>query len=74
GETFPGEALLSRYRELGGRRCVLGSDAHSAFELTHSFEEGIALAQRLGLEVVSPLRHKREAPEKAISHSVFHQS
>lgn len=74
GETFPGELLLSCYRDLGGRCCVIGSDAHSAEELASGFEEGIALARRLGLEIVPPLRHKRGIPEQAIDHSVFHQS
>ncbi|AFV12275.1 histidinol-phosphatase HisK [Thermacetogenium phaeum DSM 12270] len=74
GEPFPGEVLLSRYRELGGRYCVLGSDAHNASELAHSFHEGVTLARRVGLEVVSPLRHQKRVSEKAINHSVFHQS
>ncbi len=73
GEPFPCEVILSCYRDLGGSYCVLGSDAHSAAELANGFLEGMALARRVGLEIVSPLRHKWEDPSEAIT-PVFHQS
>jgi len=57
GEPFPGEVILSHYRELGGKYCVLGSDAHRAEEVADGFLEGLEVARRVGLEVVSLYNH-----------------
>ncbi|GAW92095.1 histidinol-phosphatase HisJ family protein [Calderihabitans maritimus] len=54
-EPFPGKAILACYREMGGRRCVLGSDAHRLTELAVGLQEGRKLAEKLGLECSSPL-------------------
>lgn len=60
-EPFPGKLILSRYREMGGTRCVLGSDAHRADELADGIWQGLLLAQLIGLRVASPLERKRTA-------------
>jgi histidinol-phosphatase (PHP family) len=43
GETYPGPALVARYRELGGRRLTAGSDAHR----DHTFAFGLEAGYRL---------------------------
>jgi histidinol-phosphatase (PHP family) len=35
GETYPSRAVVARYRELGGERIVVGSDAHSRGSFAH---------------------------------------
>jgi histidinol-phosphatase (PHP family) len=35
GETYPAKAVVARYRELGGERIVVGSDAHSRGSFAH---------------------------------------
>ncbi len=54
-EPFPGKVILSRYREMGGTRCTLGSDAHRTDELGDGIREGFDLARSLGLDVSTPL-------------------
>ncbi len=48
GEPLPGEAILRRYRELGGTRITIGSDAHSAAELGGDVARAQELARRIG--------------------------
>ncbi len=38
GESYPSAAVVARFRELGGRRVTIGSDAHR----THHFGSGLA--------------------------------
>jgi histidinol-phosphatase (PHP family) len=51
-ETLPGPEALEWYRALGGRRVVLGSDAHTCGHLGHGFAETAAALKALGLEVL----------------------
>ncbi|MGQ9680980.1 MAG: histidinol-phosphatase HisJ family protein [Anaerolineae bacterium] len=48
GEPYPGEAILRRYYELGGRRLTFGSDAHRPESVGAGIAEAQALARRLG--------------------------
>ena len=38
GESYPSASVVARFRELGGRRVTVGSDAHR----THHFGSGLA--------------------------------
>jgi histidinol-phosphatase (PHP family) len=48
GTLLPDEPILRRYRELGGSRITLGSDAHFAAHLGAGFAESAATALRCG--------------------------
>jgi histidinol-phosphatase (PHP family) len=47
-ESYPGEAILRRYAELGGTRITIGSDTHDAARIGYDIERAHALARRLG--------------------------
>ena len=46
--TLPDEALVRRYRELGGALITIGTDAHSADMVGKGIAEGAAVAKRAG--------------------------
>ncbi|MBE6613665.1 MAG: histidinol-phosphatase HisJ family protein, partial [Ruminococcaceae bacterium] len=46
--TMPGYDLLAMYRECGGERITLGSDAHTARDVGKGIEEAAAELRRLG--------------------------
>ncbi len=48
----PDVRILTRFRELGGKYVTLGSDAHRAFGVGGSFDNGIALAKAAGFDSV----------------------
>jgi histidinol-phosphatase (PHP family) len=47
-ESFPGDAILSLYRKLGGRKVSLGSDSHKLRHLATLFSETLSRLQNLG--------------------------
>jgi histidinol-phosphatase (PHP family) len=49
-ELYPAPAVLRWYREMGGERVTLGSDAHDARDLGAGLAEGIALIRAVGFE------------------------
>jgi histidinol-phosphatase (PHP family) len=49
-ETYPTEAAIRRYRELGGTRVTAGSDAHRAATFAFGLEDGYRLLARAGFE------------------------
>jgi histidinol-phosphatase (PHP family) len=49
-ESFPDSDALLRYRELGGKRITLGSDAHETSSLALLFDETIRYLRGLGFE------------------------
>lgn len=53
GETMPGEAVVCRFKELGGEFITIGSDAHFAKDLGAGIPEGMAMAQRCGFNTVT---------------------
>lgn len=56
---LPDNYILTRFRELGGRYITLGSDAHRAFGVGGSFDEGKALAKAAGFDAVTHyVKHK----------------
>jgi histidinol-phosphatase (PHP family) len=48
GETYPTEAIVRRFRELGGTRVTAGSDAHRASTFAFGLEDGYRLVSRAG--------------------------
>lgn len=53
GETSPNEAILKRYRELGGKLITIGSDAHYAKDLGAGIEKGYELALKCGFDRIA---------------------
>ena len=48
GVTFPHPAIVTRFRELGGRAITIGSDAHGASHLAWGLADGYAIAAEAG--------------------------
>jgi histidinol-phosphatase (PHP family) len=48
GETYPTEATVRRFRELGGTRVTAGSDAHRAGTFAFGLEDGYRVVSRAG--------------------------
>jgi histidinol-phosphatase (PHP family) len=49
-ETYPSPAIVARYRELGGQRVTVGSDAHRADAFAWALTDGYAAASDAGFE------------------------
>jgi histidinol-phosphatase (PHP family) len=47
-ETYPGPAVVARFRELGGERVTAGSDAHRRDWFAHGLAEGYRIAAQAG--------------------------
>jgi histidinol-phosphatase (PHP family) len=56
GETYPASWAVARYRELGGTRVTVGSDAHLARSFAFGLGRGYAAASEAGFESVT-FRH-----------------
>lgn len=52
-ETYPSAAAVARFRELGGERVVVGSDAHSRASFAHRLETSYDHIGRAGFEALS---------------------
>ncbi len=50
GETYPSPAAVARYRELGGDRVTVGSDAHVPHHFAWALSDGYAAAEAVGLK------------------------
>jgi len=48
-EMYPSPAAVARYRELGGERITVGSDAHTADHFAWALSDGYAAAEAVGL-------------------------
>ncbi len=48
-EPMPSARILSEYYRLGGRKVILGSDAHSLEELGRDLDQAYSLVQKIGL-------------------------
>ncbi len=51
--TMPGEDVVKRFRELGGKLVTVGSDSHFAQRIGRGVEEGMELAKRCGFDSVT---------------------
>ncbi len=49
-ETYPGPAVVDRFRALGGERVAAGSDAHRMDWFAHGLEAGYRIAAEAGFE------------------------
>jgi histidinol-phosphatase (PHP family) len=49
-ETYPGRAVVARFRELGGERVTAGSDAHRQDWFAHGLVEGYRVVAEAGFE------------------------
>ena len=52
-ETYPPPAIVTRYRELGGRAITIGSDAHEADSFAAGLDQGYAAAVAAGFEALT---------------------
>lgn len=52
-ETYPSAAVVARYRELGGERVVVGSDAHSRGSFAARLDESYAHLAAAGFEALA---------------------
>lgn len=59
GVTLPGEAVISRFKELGGKYITVGSDAHRWGDVGSGIEVGYELAEKCGFSYVTVFE-KRE--------------
>ncbi|MBN1775461.1 MAG: histidinol-phosphatase HisJ family protein [Clostridiales bacterium] len=59
-DSFPDAEALLRYRELGGERVTLGSDAHETSSLALLFDETIRYLHGLGFEYNSTYVRRKE--------------
>ncbi len=59
-ESFPDPAALLRYRQLGGERITIGSDAHETSGLAALFTETIAYLRELGFLFNSTYVRRKE--------------
>jgi len=53
GECFPERTLLEAYRRAGGRRLVMGSDAHTAGSVAAGFDRAADMVSRAGFDADS---------------------
>jgi histidinol-phosphatase (PHP family) len=60
-ETYPAEATVRRFRELGGERVVAGSDAHRSDWFAWRLDEAYRLIEVAGFEAVAFRRGPAEA-------------
>ena len=52
-ESYPSPAIVSRFRELGGRAVTVGSDAHRADNLAWGLDDGYGAAADAGFEALT---------------------
>jgi histidinol-phosphatase (PHP family) len=52
-ETYPSPAVVARFRELGGRRVTVGSDAHRRHSFAFGLDAGYAAAASAGFEALA---------------------
>ena len=53
GETYPSTATVARFRELGGERVTIGSDAHRAEHFAFALDDGYGAATAAGFETMA---------------------
>jgi len=59
GEPYPGEAVIRRYRELGGELVTIGSDAHRVEQVGAGLEQAAALLRRTGFTTITTYRNRQ---------------
>jgi histidinol-phosphatase (PHP family) len=66
-ETYPARAIVARYRELGGTRVVVGSDAHSRGSFAHRLGDAYGHLSAAGFEALAFGRSAPRLPRVAAS-------
>ncbi len=61
-ETYPSAAIAGRFRDMGGRRVITGSDAHLAASFAFGLEEGYRALADAGFERLTFRRSADGAP------------
>jgi histidinol-phosphatase (PHP family) len=61
GETYPSAAIVARYRELGGERITIGSDAHRADTFAWGLADGYTIAAETGFGALTFRRGTEQA-------------
>jgi histidinol-phosphatase (PHP family) len=60
GETYPAAAVVARFRELGGERVTVGSDAHQPDWFAYGLDQAYQIASDAGFDDVSFRRQPRD--------------
>ncbi len=63
-ETYPSPAIVARFRELGGERVTIGSDAHRAKHFAWALGDGYDVARSAGFERVAFRDEVRPLPPR----------
>ncbi len=66
GKSMPEESIVRRFKELGGQRITIGSDAHFAEHIGAGLEQGMDIARRCGFTHMT-LYQNREPIEVEIA-------
>lgn len=61
-EPYPGETIIRRYLDMGGRLITTGSDAHDVSKTGSGLSEIERLLERLGIEGVSIYKNRQPIP------------
>jgi histidinol-phosphatase (PHP family) len=61
GETYPAPSVVARFRELGGERVTVGSDAHQPDWFAYGLDRAYRIAADSGFDQVSFRREPRDA-------------
>ena len=72
-EAFPHPAIVSRFRELGGRAVTVGSDAHRPEHFAWGLDEGYAIVTGAGIDALT-FRRGSGVPRSTISLAGMAQS
>ena len=59
GGPIPGYDIVQRYIELGGKIITMGSDAHQADNIGHSFEQAREELRALGLKKIACFQQRK---------------
>jgi histidinol-phosphatase (PHP family) len=63
-ETYPSPAIVARFRELGGQRVTIGSDAHRAKHFAWALGDGYDVARSAGFDHLAVRDEERALPPR----------
>ena len=59
GVMHPMEAIVKRYKELGGTIITIGSDAHNVNDITADFDKAIEVLKRSGFKKITQFKNRQ---------------
>lgn len=62
GDTMPNEAVIRRFRELGGEFVTIGSDAHFAKDVGAGIRRGMEIAENCGFKYITLFQRREPIP------------